>query len=127
MSSVKDVVSFRNELHWLQKFIYLHLLHRGSLSAGGVHLLAKATEHQTQFLLPGYQGTKLVLGNLVHAPNLAEIPIAARSDYGIPKDAFVLLFLGRLDVQIKGLEVILEVHKFTCYKSRRTVIAKLVA
>jgi len=101
--------SFRSPLHWLKKFIYLQSQRRGPRQAGGLHFLAKRTEQWARFLLPAFKGTKLVLGNLVTSPpDLAGLPAAARSDYQLPDDAFVLVFVGRLDVDIKGLDLLVE-------------------
>jgi glycosyltransferase involved in cell wall biosynthesis len=41
----------------------------------------------------------------------------SRSDYGIPNDACVLVFLGRLDVHVKGLDLLVEA--FSCLPSDR--------
>jgi glycosyltransferase involved in cell wall biosynthesis len=59
----------------------------------------------------------MVQGNLVTVPNLAELPIASKSDYGLPEDALVLMFLGRLDVWVKGLDILVEA--FSCLLSER--------
>jgi glycosyltransferase involved in cell wall biosynthesis len=48
----------------------------------------------------------------VNVPDLATLPAASRSDYQIPQDATVLLFLGRMDVWVKGLNLLVEA--FSC-------------
>ena len=59
----------------------------------------------------------MVQGNLVTVPNLTELPVASRSDYGISEDAFVLMFLGRLDTWVKGLDLLVEA--FSCLPPER--------
>jgi glycosyltransferase involved in cell wall biosynthesis len=100
--------SFKNPLHGLKKFAYLNCWDRGPRKADGLHFLAKQTERRATLLLPGYRGARLVLGNLVTAPDLANVPAASRLDYQIPSNAFVVLFVGRLDVWIKGLDLLVE-------------------
>jgi glycosyltransferase involved in cell wall biosynthesis len=45
------------------------------------------------------------------------MPAGSRSDYGIPAEAFVLMFLGRLDVWVKGLDLVVEA--FSCLPAER--------
>jgi len=104
--------SFKNVLHGLKKFVYLQFWDRGPRKADGLQFLAKDSERQARLLLPGYRGMRLVLGNLVNLPELAGVPTASRLDYQVPTDAFVLLFLGRLDVWTKGLDLLVEA--FSC-------------
>src|ERR1039458_7980616 len=40
------------------------------------------------------------------------LPTESRSDYEIPQDAIVLIFLGRMDVWVKGLDLL--VQAFSC-------------
>ncbi len=101
-------LDFQSAGRWLKKFIYLNVLDRSLRNAAGLHLLTGLANHRLPFLLPGYDGLKLVQGHLVTVPNPAALPAAARGDYGIPGDAFVLIFLGRLDVGTKGLDLLVE-------------------
>jgi glycosyltransferase involved in cell wall biosynthesis len=109
--------SFKNALHGFKKCIYLNCWDRGPRKANGLHFLAKHTERRAEFLLPGYQGARLVLGNLVTIPDLAGLAIASRDEYKIPDNSFVVLFLGRLDVWIKGLDLLVEA--ISCLPSER--------
>jgi glycosyltransferase involved in cell wall biosynthesis len=111
-------LGFQNPWHWLQKFVYLHLVNRGPIHAAGLHLLTRFAARRMRCLLPGFQGVKMVQGNLVSVPNLAELPTASRSDYALPADAFVLVFLGRLDVWVKGLDILVEA--FSCLPSDKS-------
>jgi glycosyltransferase involved in cell wall biosynthesis len=109
--------SYRSVLHWLKKFVYLHCWDRAPRNSAGLHFLTRHTEQRANLLLPGYRGVKLVLGNLVVPPELSTLPAAARDEYGIPHGVFVILFLGRLDVGIKGLDLLVEA--FSCLPSER--------
>jgi glycosyltransferase involved in cell wall biosynthesis len=111
-------LGFQNPGRWLQKFVYLHLINRGPIHAAGLHLLTKFAVRRMTYLLPGFQGIRLVQGNLVSLPNLAELPAASRSDYALPEDAFVVMFLGRLDVWVKGLDILVEA--FSCLPSAKS-------
>jgi glycosyltransferase involved in cell wall biosynthesis len=50
----------------------------------------------------------LVQGNLVAPPDFAALPPVTRADFGLPPEAFILLYLGRLDVWVKGLDFVVE-------------------
>lgn len=115
--------SFRNALHWFKKFVYLHLVDSGSRRAAGLHFLTKSVEGRSHFLLPGFSGVRMVLGNLVTAPDFTRIPVASRHDFEIPDDAFILLFLGRLDVEIKGLDLLVEALSFLPSDRFRLIMA----
>ena len=101
-------LSFHSAWHWLKKAAYLNFVNRGPMKAAGLHALTIFAARRMRFLLPGYKGIKLIQGNLVTAPDLATVPTAPRSDYEIPQEAIVLLFLGRLDVRVKGLDLLVE-------------------
>jgi glycosyltransferase involved in cell wall biosynthesis len=110
-------LGFQNAWRWLKKFVYLHCVNRGPIKAAGLHVLSRFAARRMRLLLPGFQGIKLVQGNLVNLPNLAELPAVSKSDYAIPQSAFVLLFLGRLDVWVKGLDLLVEA--FSCLPAER--------
>ena len=101
-------LEFHGLVHGLKKFAYLNLVNRGPHRAAGLHLLTALADRQSRLLLPGYRGARLIQGNLPQLPNPAELGVGSRSDYGIPVDAFLLVFLGRLDVWVKGLDVLVE-------------------
>ena len=101
-------LDFQSPWRWLKKFIYLNFVNRGPINAAGLHLLTQFAARRVNLLLPGYCGPKLVQGNLVTVPNPGTAPPASRNDYQIPQDAFVLIFLGRLDVWVKGLDLLVE-------------------
>ncbi len=101
-------LNFRSALHGFKKFVYLNFVNRDLRKAAGLHILTTTAERRLNLLMPGYSGLRLIQGNLVQRPNLAVLPAGARSDYGIPPDAFVLIFLGRLDVRVKGLDLVVK-------------------
>ncbi|MCX6924420.1 MAG: glycosyltransferase [Verrucomicrobia bacterium] len=101
-------LGFPTAWRWLLKFVYLNVVNRGPLKAAGLQVLATFAVQRAKLLLPGFRGKILVQGNLVHLPKLADSPPALRSDYGLPRDAFVLIFVGRLDVRVKGLDLVVE-------------------
>jgi glycosyltransferase involved in cell wall biosynthesis len=110
-------LNFHGVAHWFKKFVYLNFVNRGPRKAAGLHVLTAVADRRLNLLMPGYRGLRLVQGNLVQVPNLAESRAGSRSDYGIPQDAFLVLFLGRLDVWVKGLDVLVEA--FSCLPADR--------
>ena len=110
-------LGFQTTWRWLKKFVYLHWVNRGPINAAGLHVLTRFAAQRVRLLLPGYRGLKLVQGNLVTPPNLTELPAVSKSDYAIPPEAFILLFLGRLDVWVKGLDLVVEA--FSCLPAER--------
>lgn len=110
-------LGFQTPWRWLKKFVYLNCVNRDAIKAAGLHFLTSFAAQRVKYLLPGYRGAKLVQGNLVGLPNLAGLPCGSRSDFAIPQEAFVLLFLGRLDVWVKGLDLV--VQAFSCLPSQR--------
>ncbi len=101
-------LNFKDAFHALKKFVYLNCLDRGPRNAAGLHLLTSAASRRLDVLLPGYRGLRLIQGNVVAVPDPAELPVAARSDYDAPSNAFLLVFMGRLDVWTKGLDLVIE-------------------
>jgi glycosyltransferase involved in cell wall biosynthesis len=60
---------------------------------------------------------------VVELPNLAQVTAGSRSDYGLPPGAFVLLYLGRLDVRGKGLDLLVETYSCLPKDRFRLVLA----
>jgi len=110
-------LNFRSAAHWFKKFVYLNFVDRGPRKAAGLHFLTRFGQHRAKLLLPGYRGVKLVQGNVVNLPDLAKLPAASRSDYALPPEACVVMFLGRLDVWCKGLDLVVEA--FSCLPAER--------
>ncbi len=101
-------LGFQTGARWLKKFLYLTCLDWGPRRAAGIQVLTDFARQRLKFVLVGYSGLILVQGNLVRLLGLAKTPPASRATYGIPEDAFVLMFLGRLDVWVKGLDLLIE-------------------
>ena len=101
----------------------MQLLDHGPRNAAGLHLLTQFAADRLKFLLPGYRGITLVQGNLPKVPNLAALPPALAKDFGLPEGAFVLLFLGRLDVHVKGLDFLVEAFSRLAPDRFRLVLA----
>lgn len=93
---------------WLKKFTYLNFVDRGVRHAAGLQIMTSAVAKRLKYVLPGYRGEFLRQGNLVAVPKLEDIPAVTRAELGIPTDVFIVLFLGRLDVQIKGLDLVVK-------------------
>jgi len=110
-------LNFKNAAHGFKKFVYLNYLDWGPRRAAGLHLLTSAADRRLSLLLPGFRGLRLIQGNVVSAPNLTDLRPASRSDYDLPPSAFVLVFLGRLDVWTKGLDLLVEA--FSCLPADR--------
>jgi glycosyltransferase involved in cell wall biosynthesis len=105
-------LGFQTPWRWLKKFIYLNVVNRGPIRAAGLHFLSRFAARRVNYLLMGYRGPRMIQGNLVTVPDLSGLAPASRSEYHIPQDAFVLVFLGRLDVRVKGLDLLVEA--FAC-------------
>lgn len=101
-------LDFQNAGHWFKKFLYLNIVDRSLRNAAGLHLLTGHASRRLKYLVPGYAGRELVQGHLVTIPNQAGLAAALRSDYGISQQAFLLIFLGRLDVATKGLDLLVQ-------------------
>ncbi len=116
-------LGFQSLWRWLLKFVYLNCVNRDPFHANGLHLLTQSAGRRVDVLLPGYRGLRLIQGNLVTDSNLSGLASAARSAYEIPPDAFVLLFVGRLDVRVKGLDLLVEAFSRLPSQRFRLVIA----
>jgi glycosyltransferase involved in cell wall biosynthesis len=57
--------------------------------------------------MPFWRGELLVAPNAMAVPEPKQVTAAVRSDFGIPQDCFLFMFLGRLDVHTKGLDILL--------------------
>ena len=95
---------FHGGMHALKKLAYLNLFNPFIRAAGGLHYLTRREQQRSKYILPRWRKPVLVQPNLVRLPDTAGIAPLARSAAGIPGDAFVFAYLGRLDVQHKGLD-----------------------
>jgi glycosyltransferase involved in cell wall biosynthesis len=95
---------FHGRIHALKKFVYLNCVNRFIRAAAGLHFLTRREQERSRFILPRWRRPVLIQPNLVRLPDADTIVPAARESLGIPVDAFVFSYLGRLDVQHKGLD-----------------------
>ena len=116
-------LGIQSPARWAKKFIYLNLVDRGVRRASGIQLLTTSAFNNLKYVLPAYRGNTLVQGNLIRFPNLDTPPVQSRADFGIPPDAFVLLYLGRIDVRIKGLDLLIETMSHLPERKFRLVLA----
>lgn len=99
---------FHGPVHGLKKLAYLNLLNPFIRDAGGLHFLTRREQARSKFILPLWRKPVLVQPNLVRLPDPQTVVPAARGAHGIPADAFVFAYLGRLDVQHKGLDFLVQ-------------------
>ncbi|HEY3901264.1 MAG TPA: glycosyltransferase family 4 protein [Chthoniobacter sp.] len=94
--------------HGLKKWIYLNFVDRFLRGASGLHFLSEREKERSRAILPWGRKSVLVQSNLIQLPDEAEITPADRADLDIPADAFIFAYLGRLDVEHKGLDILLK-------------------
>lgn len=105
------------------KLLYLNLLERNNL-AQAVFIAFNAEEELRDSL---YSQKGVVIPNGIDFTALGEIPVRGkfRSRHGIPSEAILFGFLGRLDVKQKGLDVLLE--GFAAMAKERTDVHLAIA
>jgi glycosyltransferase involved in cell wall biosynthesis len=95
-------------VHWLKKFIYLNLVSRFIRDAGGLQFCTQREADRARYLLPTWHGPVLVHHNLVRVPDPATVRSRPREELGIPAQAFVFAYLGRLHIEHKGLDLVVK-------------------
>jgi glycosyltransferase involved in cell wall biosynthesis len=95
---------FHGLMHGFKKFVYLNFVNSFIRRAAGLHFLTRRERERSRFILPAWRKPVLTQPNLVQLPDADSIAAADRTPLGIPADAFVFAYLGRLDVQHKGLD-----------------------
>jgi glycosyltransferase involved in cell wall biosynthesis len=95
-------------VHGLKKFIYLNLVSRFIRDAGGLHYCTQKEADRARYLLPAWRKPVFVHHNLVRVPDPASVRPRARKELGIPAQAFIFAYLGRLDINHKGLDLVVK-------------------
>ncbi|HEX7653936.1 MAG TPA: glycosyltransferase family 4 protein [Verrucomicrobiae bacterium] len=98
---------FHSPLHAFKKWVYLNLLNPFLRRAGGVHFLTQREQGRSRFILPAWRKPVLVQPNLAYLANGKAIPATSRQLLDLPAEAFVFGYLGRLDIQHKGLDILM--------------------
>lgn len=101
-------LNYRHPLHFLKKFIVLNFLSTLVRKAKGVRFLTARECRRFRWLMPGWRGPTLVAPHAVQVPDPSQVVAAPRTDFGIPPDDFLFLYLGRLDFHTKGLDMLLQ-------------------
>ncbi len=113
---------FNGGWHALKKFTFLNCFSGFIRRMDGLHFLTRHEQQRSRFILPGLAATIFVQPNLVRLPAETGIVPAARAALGIPAEAFVFAYLGRLDVNTKGLDFLVPAFA----EISRTADARLV-
>jgi glycosyltransferase involved in cell wall biosynthesis len=95
-------------IHGLKKFIYLNLVSRFIRDAGGLQFCTQREADRARLLLPVWRGPVLVHHNLVRVPDPASVRPRPREELGLPAQSFVFAYLGRLDINHKGLDLVVK-------------------
>lgn len=101
-------LNYRGPLHYVKKFIVLNFLTSLVKKARGIHFLSETARRRLHRLIPTWSGRDLVVWHPVPVPDFPQLAVASRADFGVPPDGFLFLFLGRLDVHTKGLDILVQ-------------------
>jgi glycosyltransferase involved in cell wall biosynthesis len=101
-------LNYRNALQFLKKFIALNFLTNLVRKTKGIHFLSHLGDRRFRRLMPTWSGATLVALHALEIPIPSQFPAVSRSDFGIPPDDFLFLYLGRLDFYMKGLDMLAE-------------------
>ena len=95
-------------IHGMKKFIYLNLVSRFIRDAGGLQFCTQREADRARLLLPVWRGPVLVHHNLIRVPDPASVRPRPREELGLPAQSFVFAYLGRLDINHKGLDLVVK-------------------
>jgi glycosyltransferase involved in cell wall biosynthesis len=100
------------DLHWrsfpnfVKKFLFVNFLSRSVRGASGVHVLTQQEANRLKYLLPFWTGSTTVAPYVVRASAVGGSLRLRRSDVGLPEDGFLFMYLGRMDMRQKGLDIL---------------------
>ncbi len=95
-------------VHWLKKFVYLNLVSPFIRNTAGLHFCTRRERERARRLLPRYRKPVLIHHNLVAVPDPGGVRPRPRCEFDLPEESFIFVYLGRLDVQHKGLDLIIQ-------------------
>jgi glycosyltransferase involved in cell wall biosynthesis len=98
----------RDPIHFLKKFAYLNFVNRFVRHADGFHFHTMRMALQFPNVLPFSSREVVVAANVVASPESEQVVAAERGQFGIPQDAFLFLYMGRLDAHTKGLDLLVK-------------------
>jgi len=101
-------LNYHGLIHGFKKAVYLNLVSPFIRAADGLHLLTSREKERCKFILPAWRKPVLIQPNLVPLPDVEAVMPTPRTQFDLPADAFVFAYLGRLDVENKGLDLLLE-------------------
>jgi glycosyltransferase involved in cell wall biosynthesis len=101
-------LNYRNPLHYMKKFIVLNFFTGLVRNAKGIHFLSQIGRRRLHRLMPTWSGAILVAWHPLQVPDFSQFAVGSRADFGVPADGFLFLYLGRLDVHTKGLDLLVK-------------------
>ena len=101
-------LNYRSRTHFLKKFIFLNFFSNLVREAKGIHLLSELGRERLHRLMPAWSGATVVAPHALQIPVPSQIMALSRVDFGIPSDGFLFLYLGRIDVHTKGLDMLVQ-------------------
>jgi glycosyltransferase involved in cell wall biosynthesis len=101
-------LNYRGPLHFVKKFVVLNFFTSLVGKANGIHFLNERGRRRFQRLMPTWSGTTVVASHALEVPDVPQFATESRADFGVPPDGFLFMYLGRLDVHTKGLDLLLQ-------------------
>ncbi|MBW8836286.1 MAG: glycosyltransferase [Burkholderia sp.] len=99
---------YHSAFHALKKWAYLNLFSRFIREASGLHFLTQRERRRARLILPAWKKPVLLQPNILTLPDEREITPAKRQVVNIPEESFLFVYLGRIDVNHKGLDLLVQ-------------------
>jgi glycosyltransferase involved in cell wall biosynthesis len=99
---------FHGVVHYIKKLIYLNFLTTFISRASGLHFCTQREADRARFLIPRWRGELLIQPNIVKIPDPSKFHALNKEEIGIPSDAFLFAYMGRIHVKHKGLDLIIK-------------------